>query len=285
MNKRRRLSAGALRRIEGTLFIAPWTIGFLLFMAFPLGYSFYMSFNDVTIQATGIKAVFRGLEHYKVILFTNGGVLYNHLIPFLTESFIMIPTIVIFALLVAIMLNQKFRGRAFFRAIFFLPVIFSTGQVVTEFITQGEGELGFLDRYGIEMLVADSLPQGLSAPLLAVLKSFILILWYSGVQIVLFIAGRQTLSSSTYEAARIDGANPWESFWKITLPGMTPFILLNAIYTVVDLFTYPGNPVISQVTSANYGQSSALAWIYFSVIFVFLGLVFAVFARLNRHGK
>ncbi|GGD79804.1 carbohydrate ABC transporter permease [Paenibacillus nasutitermitis] len=285
MVSKRRLKAKDIRNIEGSLFIAPWLIGFLAFVAFPLGYSFYMSFNDVKVQATGIRMVFRGLEHYKYILFTNGGVLYEYLIPFLLESMLVIPTIIIFALLVAILLNQKFRGRGIFRAIFFLPVIFSTGQVVTEFITQGEGDLGFLDRYNIESFVTDAIPGGLSAPLLALLNSFVIVLWYSGVQVVLFLAGRQTISSSIYEAARIDGANPWESFWKITLPGMTPFILLNLIYTIVDLFTFPTNPVISQVTSTDYGRSSALAWIYFTIILLFLGIVFFVFSRLSRAEK
>ncbi|MNC20136.1 Inner membrane ABC transporter permease protein YcjO [compost metagenome] len=117
------------------------------------------------------------------------------------------------------------------------------------------------------------------------MNSIVLVLWYSGVQILLFLAGRQTISPSVYEAARIDGASPWETFWKITLPGMIPFLLLNSIYTIVDLFTFPTNPIISKVTTSDYGVSSALAWVYFAVIFVFLILMFAIFSRMTRPYK
>lgn len=285
MKVSRRLKSSTLRQIEGSLFIAPWIIGFLLFMAFPLGYSFYMSFHQVKILATGIEINYQGLAHYKYILFTNGGVLYNDLIPFLRQTVIMIPVIVVFSLMIAIMLNQKFFGRTVFRAIFFLPVIFSTGQVVQEFMTQGEGTLAFVEKYDIAGVVTEYLPQAWAAPVVGILNSFVLVLWYSGVQILIFLAGRQTIPGSVYEAARIDGANPWEMFWKITLPGMTPFILLNVIYTVVDLFTFPTNPILSKVNTLNYGSSSALAWIYFSIIFLFLGIVFILFAKITKSAR
>ncbi|WP_238177812.1 carbohydrate ABC transporter permease [Paenibacillus contaminans] len=280
--KRSKLSGQAIRKLEGSLFIAPWFIGFLAFMAFPIGYSLYMSFHQVAIMSTGIEVNPVGLKHYKYILLENGDILYNSLFPFLRQSLFMIPIILIFSLLVAIMLNQKFPGRPLFRSIFFLPVIFTTGEVVREFMTQGEGELGFLQRYNIASLVSENLSAAWGGPIVAVMGSFVLILWYSGVQILIFLAGRQTIGASVYEAARIDGATPWEVFWKITLPGMTPFILLNLIYTTVDLFTFPTNPILSQVSSNNYGQSSALAWIYFVIILVFLGIALWVFQKVNK---
>lgn len=280
--KRRRVKASVLRKLEGSIFIAPWVLGFLGFMVFPLCYSFYMSFQQVKILATGIDIKPVGLKYYKYILFENAALLYNSLIPFLRQALLMIPVILVFSLLVAIMLNQKFWGRTVFRSIFFLPVIFTTGQVVKEFMNQGEGDLGFLERYNITSLVSQSLNKAWSSPVIAVMGSFVLILWYSGVQILIFLAGRQTISNSVYEAARIDGASPWDVFWKITLPGMMPFILLNLIYTTVDLFTFPTNPILSQVNSSNYGQSSALAWIYFAIIFVFLGIVFFVYTRVQK---
>ncbi|TNJ65668.1 sugar ABC transporter permease [Paenibacillus hemerocallicola] len=280
--KKSKLSGQTIRKLEGSLFIAPWAIGFFAFMAFPLGYSLYMSFHQVRILGTGIEITAVGLKHYKYILLENGAILYNSLFPFLRQSVIMIPIILIFSLLVAIMLNQKFPGRALFRSIFFLPVIFTTGQVVREFMTQGEGDLGFIARYNITSLISQNLTSSWAGPIVTVMGSFVLILWYSGVQILIFLAGRQTIGSSVYEAARIDGATPWEVFWKITLPGMTPFILLNLIYTTVDLFTFPTNPILSQVNSSNYGQSSALAWIYFVIILVFLGITLWVFQRVQK---
>lgn len=283
MRKRLRIGSAMQRKLWGMLFLGNWMIGFLLFMAFPLAYSFYMSFNHLEILASGLKVEYRGLSHYKTILFENGRYLYEELFPFLREALLMIPVIVIFALLIAIMLNQRFAGRAVFRIIFFLPVIFTTGQIIQEFMAQGEGNINFLERYNVSQFVMQLFPGSWSAPIISVLGSFVLVLWYSGVQILIFLAGRQTISGSIYEAARIDGATPWESFWKITLPEMVPFLLLNTIYTVVDLFTFPTNPIIQRVsTQANYGLSSALAWIYFAIILVFLGLIFAGFARWNR---
>lgn len=280
--KKRRLSAQAHRKLWGSIFISNWVFGFLIFMAFPLVYSLYMSFHHLEILASGLKVEYRGLAHYKTILFENGRYLYEGLIPFLREALLMIPVIVIFALLIAIMLNQKFAGRTAFRVIFFLPVIFTTGQVIEEFMAQGEGDIEFLSRYNISSFVTELLPGSWAAPIISVLGSFVLVLWYSGVQILIFLAGRQTISHSIYEAARMDGATPWETFWKITLPEMVPFILLNTIYTVVDLFTFPTNPVIDMVNTADYGLSSALAWIYFSIILVFLGIIFFLFSRISR---
>lgn len=280
--KKSKLSGQTIRKIEGSLFIAPWAIGFLAFMLFPLAYSLYMSFHQVRILGTGIDITPVGLKHYKYIMLENANILYNSLFPFLRQAIIMLPIILIFSLLVAIMLNQKFAGRALFRSIFFLPVIFTTGQVVREFMTQGEGDLGFLQRYNIASLVSTNLSSTWASPIITVMGSFVLILWYSGVQILIFLAGRQTIGTSVYEAARIDGATPWEVFWKITLPGMTPFIMLNLIYTTVDLFTFPTNPILTQVNSTNYGQSSALAWIYFVIILVFLGIVMWVFQRVQK---
>jgi len=280
--KKRVIPASVTRKLEGSIFAAPWIIGFLVFMLFPLAYSLYMSFQQVRILGTGIEITPVGLKHYRYIMLENANILYNQLFPFLRQALIMIPIILVFSLLVAIILNQNFAGRGFFRSIFFLPVIFTTGQVVREFMNQGEGDIGFIQRYNITSIIGQNLDPTWASPLIAVMGSFVLVLWYSGVQILIFLAGRQTISSTVYEAARIDGASPWEVFWKITLPGMVPFILLNLIYTTVDLFTFPTNPILTQVTSANYGQSSALAWIYFVIILVFLGIVFWLFSKAQK---
>ncbi|WP_246066862.1 carbohydrate ABC transporter permease [Paenibacillus koleovorans] len=281
----RRFKSSTIRKLEGALFLSPWIAGFLLFMAFPLGYSLYMSFHQVKITASGITTVPKGFFYYKYILFENADLLYNQLLPFLRQALLMLPVIVVFSLLIAIILNQKFWGRTFFRAVFFLPVIFTTGQVINEFISQGKGDLNFLERYNLTALILTYLPSSWATPIVGVINSFVLVLWYSGVQILIFLAGRQTIPPSVYEAARIDGANPWEVFWKITLPAMLPFILLNLIYTTVDLFTYPSNPILTRVNTADYGLSSALAWIYFSIIFLFLGLAFLLFNRVFRSIK
>lgn len=286
MAGKRILSARTSRKLEGTLFMAPWLIGFIAFLGFPLLFSLYMSFHQVKILPKRIVYDFVGLKYYQEILF-NSSALYDQLIPYFQEVVLMVPVIVIFALMIAIMLNQKLPGRFIFRAIFFLPVIFSTGAVLMSFMNQGEGSLGFLERFNvggyIDMFLGDN---SWAKPVKQVMNHFVLVLWYSGVQILLFIAGLQTISISAYESARIDGATPWEVFWKITLPAMSPFILLNLIYTVVDMFTFPSNPVISLITTGNYGYNSAMAWIYFLIIIAFLGFVILLYGRINRkHAK
>ncbi|WP_248924293.1 carbohydrate ABC transporter permease [Paenibacillus hamazuiensis] len=277
-----KLHAQTLRKWEGSLFIAPWIFGFFAFVAFPLGFSLYMSFHRVKVTVSGIETVPNGIDYYREILFADGGLLYNDLIPFLREAAVMIPVIIIFSMLIAILLNQRFWGRTFFRVVFFLPVIFSSGQIVLEFMKQGEGSLAFVESLRINAYVAEYVPKAWVEPINHVISSFVLVLWYSGVQILIFLAGRQTISSSVYEAARIDGADPWNTFWKITLPGLIPFIFLNLIFTVVDLFTFPSNPIISKVSTANYGLSSALAWIYFVIVLAFIGLALLMYSRVDK---
>lgn len=277
-----RFRLGLRRNGAGMLFMAPWITGFFAFVAFPLGYSLYMSFHTVQIRAGGIVHSPVGVQYYREILISDGGILYDDLLPFLRQALIMIVIILLFSLLVSMLLNQRFWGRTFFRVIFFLPVIFSSGLVLNELIVQGEGSLGFLGGPQTAAFINTYLPESWARPVHSVLNSFVLVLWYSGVQILIFLAGRQTIPSSVYEAARIDGADPWSMFWKITLPGLAPFISLNLIYTVVDLFTFPTNPIIQKVNTDNYGFSSALAWIYFAIVLFFIGLALFVYGRVMK---
>jgi ABC-type sugar transport system permease subunit len=278
----RKLENTTVRKLEGSLFIAPWVFGFLVFVAFPLGYSLYMSFHQVKITVNSVNYTFIGLSHYREILIANGSLLYEELFPFLRESAMMIPIILVFSLLVAILLNLRFPGRTLFRVIFFLPVIFSSGQIVQEFIAQGEGSLSIMETLRIDYYLQEYVPGAWVAPIQKVMGSFVLVLWYSGVQILIFLAGRQTLPASVYEASRIDGSGPWNTFWKITLPGLVPYIFLNLMYTVVDLFTFPSNPIVSRVNTTNYGSSSALAWIYFSIILTFVLLTLFLYSKVDK---
>ncbi|GAA3408863.1 carbohydrate ABC transporter permease [Paenibacillus hodogayensis] len=277
-----RLSTSTLRKLEGSMFIAPWIFGFFAFVAYPLGYSLYMSFFQVRITVNSVVYTYVGFKNYKEILVSNGSLLYNDLFPFLRESAMMIPIILVFSLMVAILLNIRFPARTLFRIVFFLPVIFSSGQIVQEFINQGEGSLMIMQALKIDAYLHDYVPESWAKPIQTVLGSFVLVLWYSGVQILIFLAGRQTLSPSMYEAARIDGSTPWNTFWKITLPGLVPYMFLNLMYTVVDLFTFPSNPIVSKVNTTNYGSSSALAWIYFSIILLFVGLTLLLYSRVDK---
>lgn len=271
----------------GYLFILPWAVGFCALIAFPLGWSLFMSFHKVAPSQDGFRYGYIGLQNFKDA-FVKDNIFPIQLIEYVQEMLIMIPVIVIFALLVSLLLNQRFPGRFLFRAIFFLPVIFATGQVLTELFAQNAGKIPFLDQYNLEPVIRSYVGQEFTKPIMSVMNKTVIILWYSGVQILIYIAGYQTIPKSVYEAIRIDGGTPWDSFWKITLPAMVPFISLNTLYTIVDLFTFPMNPVLEHVKNnmfkpdTGYGYASALAWIYFAIIFVLLGLVLWMFGRSSK---
>lgn len=260
----------------GYLFMLPWVIGFAVFVAFPVGWSLFNSFNHVRIKSTGFQYEWVGFDNFRRALMEDN-VYPIQLITYFQEMLLIIPLILIFSFLVSLLLNQKVPGRTMIRAIFFLPVIFATGQVLMELFGQGAGKLPFISQYNLEGLVREYVGRRIAEPVLSVLSRAVIILWYSGVQILIFIAGYQTIPKTVYEAIRIDGATPWESFWKITLPGMIPFIGLNAVFTIVDLFTFPFNPVLEQVRAnmfnpqTGYGYASALAWMYFALILALLG--------------
>jgi len=259
--------------LRGYLFLLPWMIGIVMFVAYPLIYSFFISFHKVGVKndGSGLKYDFVGMANYKHA-FVVDNVFPVEMILFMREMVLTVPITVIFALLISVMLNQKFKGRMLFRAVFFLPVIFASGQVLLELFKQGQGSLPLVERYNLADVIYDVLPLTAAGTVMDLLGKFVIILWFSGVQIILFLAAFQTISRSTYEAAQIDGATPWESFWKITFPAISPFIILNLIYTLVEQSSNPFNPILSHIlkntTDANtgYGYASALGWIYFAFI-------------------
>jgi len=268
--------------LRGYLFLLPWMIGIVMFVAYPLIYSFFISFHKVgvKIDGSGLKYDFVGMTNYKHA-FVVDNVFPIEMFLFMREVILVVPITVIFALLISIMLNQKFKGRMLYRAVFFLPVIFASGQVLLELFNQGQGSLPLVERYNLTDVIYDVLPLTAAGTVVDLLSKFVIILWFSGVQIILFLAAFQTISKTIYEAAQIDGATPWESFWKITFPAISPFIILNLIYTLVEQSSNPFNPIIRHIlentTDANtgYGYASALGWIYFAFIMLpILALVF-----------
>lgn len=274
--------------MTGLLFLSPWLVGLAWFVAYPLVYSVYLSFNKIGITAdgSGLAYTYVGWDNYKYA-FLRDNVFPIEMFDFVRQTLLIIPVTVIFALLVAIMLNQKFSGRLIFRTIFFLPVIFATGKVLLELFTQGQGELPFVSQLGVEDMVYELFPASLAGSLMGIIDKFIIILWFSGIQVIIFLAAFQTIPPSTYEAAQIDGATPWETFWKITFPSTTPFITLNLIYTVVDQSTNPFNPILEHILknvsdqNTGYGYASALGWIYFVFIFALIVCLLGIAYRLN----
>jgi ABC-type sugar transport system permease subunit len=279
-----KLSKKKREAFTGYALVLPWVVGFLLFMAYPIYFSLYMSFNRVTITSTGIVTEYIHGDNYKYA-FLSDPEFVEKLLLFIKSVIGMIPIIIVFSLLVALLINQPIRMKGLFRAIFFLPVIITSGEVVNELFSQGATAIPLVEKYGLIELIKNNLSPAWSTPLVSLIQQMILILWFSGVQILIFLAGLQKVNKQVYEAAAIDGASPWVIFWKITLPSIKPFIAVNMIYTTVDLFTNTFSDVIIVIKEnmfrldTGFGYATALAWIYFAVIFVFLMFILLLFRK------
>ncbi|HHT55082.1 MAG TPA: sugar ABC transporter permease [Acholeplasma sp.] len=264
--------------LAGYMFISIWLIGFIVLAAYPLIRSLIFSFQKVTISgAQGILTVGVGFNNYLTI-FTQDLEFLRMIQEFVFEMILYVPIILTIAMIIAMMLNQKIKLRGFFRAIYFLPVVIASGPVINELLNQGAGSVPIIEDLGMLEVLSGFLPMVIARPLSSLFSEMIMILWFSGVQIVLFLAGLQKLSKEIYEAAEIDGASPWEKFWKITLPSLKSIIFVSAIYTIVMLATFSNNEIITYIQSSGvmfssdkgYGYASTLAWIYFIVIVVLL---------------
>ena len=279
----KKLKIESKQKLIGFAFVGPWIIGFAVFSAYPLLYSLYMSFNKVKVSGSALKMEWMGWENYKKALFQDAEVM-NNLIKVLQNTVIIIPIIVVFAIIMALLLNEEFKGRSFIRAIFFLPVLLTSGNLIESLTAQGQGTVSFLKSDTINNLLAN-IGGSLGETLTMVIDSFLIILWYSGIQMLILIAGMQSVNPSVYEAATIDGAGKWESLWLITLPNLVPFILLATIYTGVDQFTAPFNKIMDFIIShmnnvkTGYGYASAISFLYFLLILGMIGIVFLMFRR------
>lgn len=262
--------------LYGYLFISIWLFGFVFLTLIPMLRSFIFSLSDVSITGNdGIVTFFIGFENFITILTTDVNFI-DEMIAFVSEMILYVPVILIISMMIALMLNQKIKFRGMFRAIFFLPVIIVSGPVINELLSQGAGTVPLIEQYGMLDVIQTQLPRFLSQPLSQLLSELIMVLWFSGVQIVLFLAGLQKLPTEIYEAAKVDGASPWETFWKITLPSLKNIMVVASVYTIVMLSTFSNNPILNRIrlmmfaAEGGYGYASAMAWLYFIVIGILL---------------
>lgn len=293
--KRPRLSYQRRKSLYGYCFISLWLIGTLLFFLIPLGKSIAYSFSKVSIKPGRIDMDWVGLDNYSYAI--NKDPQYTDLLEeTLIETLWKTPLILIFSLFIAVVLNQKFRGRALARAVFFLPVIIATGPVY-EIIsgdiksTGNTGAAQFSTMFRTDLvgdLMRDlgfyGMSERMTSFITTVADNVFGIVWSSGIQILLFLAALQNIPPSAREAAQIEGATAWEYFWKITFPCVSPFILANLIFTVIDSFTNPMNKVMRrimlfQTEEMNYGLSSAMTWLYFGIVLIAIGAAAAIINR------
>lgn len=264
----------------GYLFIAPWIVGVSIFFLYAMVQSLRFSFSRVELSnGVILHSLENGAFENFVKVFTTDVNFPGILANFGVGLVLQLPVIVAFSLIIALLLNSKIRCRSLFRMIFFLPVIIATGPVMNQLTAQGVSSVPMVSQNAL-LSILEGLPKFIYTPISNLFSSLILILWNSGIQILIFLAGLQKVPRTLYEAAKIDGASGWESFWKITLPTVKPLILLNSIYTVVTLATGGSNEIIELIYTATYtatqGYSYAMAmsWIYTLVVAVILVIVF-----------
>ncbi|MBE6558442.1 MAG: sugar ABC transporter permease [Ruminococcaceae bacterium] len=304
--KRKVASLDRKKARAGWVFVLPFVIGFA-FVYLPIIWnSIWMSFHELKIiTGGGYELIWAGLDNYQWALFEDPSFVQT-LIAGLGELAFDIPAILIFSLFMAVLLNQKMVGRAAFRAIFFIPVILATG--IMESI-EGQNILGTMMESGIndgsggsastEIVSAMDISRLFSSMKIGTeLVTYVVdminniydIVNRSGVQMLIFLAGLQSISPAIYEACRIDGATAWETFWKITFPMISPMILVNGVYTIIDSFTTDSNSVMSYINSvyqATDGQvrSSAMAWMYFMIVVLIILAVVGIFSAFVFYQK
>lgn len=288
---RKRKAAAALSERQaraGYWFIAPWIVGVVFLFLIPVVTSLIYSFCNVGVRAGGARLKFVGLDNY-VYIFTKSETFLPALADSLKDMLYQVPIIAFFSMFIAQILNQKFVGRTAARIMFFLPVIIASG-VVIEILTKtgmstsvSLGASSNIFTFQEESVIIKILNQsGLSQTVITYLKTLVSnifdITWKSGIQILLYLSALQSIPKSYYEVSSMEGATPWEEYWKITFPLLTPMTLVCVVYTIIDSFTYYQNEVMklidtNNMASGNAGIGSAMAWIYFLIIAVILVLM------------
>jgi len=284
---KKKVKPGRLAKREaltGLLFVSPWIVGAVMFLAYPLITSFWYALNNIRITPLGKNFTFLGYGNFTQILLSDAD-FPTQLIDYLVSTIISVPVIVVFALIIAMMLNENIKAKGFFRLIFFLPVIIVSGPILGMLNQQGAGSITAIDTQAISSAITTFLPSAIGKPIAEIFENMVTILWYSGVQILIFLSGLQKIDRSMYEAAKIDGGSGWECFWKITLPTIKPLILLNCVYTIVFISNNDQNSIIELIKNAmfsgtaekGYGYASAMAWLYSIVVLLIVGLFALLF--------
>ncbi len=279
--KRIRLSYKKQKVVMGIVFLLPWIIGFIFLFAVPFIESFRYSFYELTPKSGEIIKVFIGLDNY--VYAFNEHVARNtsfkvELINTTLDALINLPVLLIFSLFIAVMLNMEFKGRAIVRAIFFIPVILNSAAVASA-LGGGDAIASLLEAQGIDKifdlefyLLQTGMSEWLITFIVGLIDRIYTILSLAGVPILLFLASIQSVPKYLYEAAKIEGATSYETFWLITLPNVTPHLVTVTVYALVDTFlTSSVSDIISdELNHQNWGLSSAMAWVYVGTIIVML---------------
>lgn len=284
-----RLKQASKRSIVGFSFTIPWVIGVIYFFIIPMIQSFIYSITDIDIQKT-VDYTFKGFGEYQRF-FLEDSLFIRTLFNTVFGMLLSVSMVMFFSLFMANILVQKFHGQKLARTIFFLPFIVASGMVIAVI----KGDVYSADiintthssQFQItvlrNILHSINLSNGLITTITNMLNSLFEISWKCGLQILIFMSGLQSISPSIKEAAKMEGATGWEYFWKVAFPILTPIFQLNLVYSIIDSFTDYSNVIIKRIynlsASQELSESTALAWIYFGIIFLIIGLVFLLIRR------
>ena len=283
--KRKQLSMRTKDRMKRLVFVSQFIICVMAFFVYPVFLSLRLSFGKID-NIIGLKISWAGLTNYlrAFLIDVNFVPIFLQVVK---DTIVKFPLTIVLSLIIAIMVNRDIKGKGMFRVIFFIPFLLGTGEVMKQLLNQGVDTqvLSITDGRIIPYNVLNYFGGTVVEAVQNVLGVIVLVLWGCGVQILLFLAGLQSISPALYEAAKIDGATEWEVFWKVTIPMISPMLLLNLIYTIVDSFTNVTNPMLEYIqsygfTKAQFEYGAAMGWIYF----LFVGLVVAaVFALMKNY--
>ncbi|MCL2363473.1 MAG: sugar ABC transporter permease [Defluviitaleaceae bacterium] len=262
----------------GYMFMLPWILGFFILTAWPFIQTVYLSFFSVNRTILGWEREFVALENYRYAFFESVTFV-PYLLTFVWMQAIYAPVITVISFILALLLNMSIKARGFFRAIFFLPVVVMSGPVMYQLLDAGGLTSVEIHNFTLWMMVAQFSVTAADA-LLYLFSHYTMMLWFTGIPIILLINALQKIDSGIVEAARIDSATSWQILWKITIPIIRPIFLVSMILTIVQLAGYTLNPVLPMIqesihaTVSGLGQASALAWIYSAVVLLIIGLAF-----------
>ena len=289
--KKKNRGITALKARYGWICVAPWALGLVLFFIWPVIQSVVYSFCKVNLSAGGMNITFLGLDNFKYIFMENANYL-DFMVESLVKFLYSFPVILVLSLILALILNQRFRGRLFFRALYFLPVIIASGAVLKTILSSTaagvsnmqQDESIAMSMFSVSELVTSlGLPQQMSSYFVTLMDGITGLIWNCGVQTVLFIAGLQAIPPLLYEVSRVEGATSWEEFWFITFPMLSRVIVLVSVFTMVELITDPTNKIMDQayafMRSQFYGESSAMLWSYFLIVGALMAALLGLFKK------
>jgi ABC-type sugar transport system permease subunit len=289
----RRLSLAQQKAMTGYLFSAPFIIGFIFFFLAPFVQSLVFSVNNLKIVTGGYELTYNGVANYRYALFTDTGFV-RTFVETLVKMLVEVPSIIFFSFFSALLLNQQFRGRLIARTIFFLPVIMTSGVILT--MESGDYMSNMLQQtnssaasvlsgpFLISFLMQLKMPREILTYVVTVVEHIPEVIRASGIQILIFLAGLQSIPGAIYEAVRVEGATPWQTFWLVTMPMMSPIVLANVVYSIIDSFLSPANALVRYIrdtafAGAGFGIGTAMGVMYFAAVTIILLIVVRIISR------